>query len=158
MLVLDGENLSLELLPLSSSDLQTGVIPEGSSTSIIRISLSPEELAARDEISNALRQCHAYTLRSLSFPSHTGNFLPHGPHVDLEHDTQQSVMAILNTGLPLPKSPSVQLTDIERLKSASNVNETDQEREERGWWALRFQQVLKEIQRQEPMIALEMMR
>ncbi|KAJ3537224.1 hypothetical protein NM688_g6721 [Phlebia brevispora] len=152
-----GEQITLDLLPLSLSDLHTGVIPESSSSSVIRVSISPSPNGGdvRNEVFHALRRCHAYTLRSLSFPTHNGHYLPHGPHVDLEHDTQQSVMAILNTGLPLPKSPSVQLSDMERLSSVRTGNESDQEREERGWWSLRFQQVLKELQRQDPILALE---
>lgn len=145
----------LDLLPLNPSDLQTGVIPDGNSTEVAQLTLFVSDRTARNKLASALRQCYAYTLRSLSFPTHSGHYLPHGPHVDLEHDTQQSVMAILNTGLPLPKSPSVQLSDMERLRSASTGNESDQEREERGWWALRFQQVLKEMQRQDPMVSLD---
>ena len=151
----EEDPLSLDLLALTSSDLQTGVIPEGSSICTVHVSVSRHSAAIQDVLS-ALRRCHAYTLRSLSFPSHTGQYLPHGPHVDLELDTQHSVMAILNTGLPLPKSTSVQFNDLDRLRSVSRANETDQEREERGWWTLRFQQVLREFQRQDPMLALDM--
>lgn len=145
------------MLPLSPSDLQTGVIPEGGSATIVRLSVFVSNETARAELLSVLQRCYAYTLRSLSFPTHAGHYLPHGPHVDLEHDTQQSVMAILNTGLPLPKSPSVQLNDMDRLRATGTGNGSDQEREERGWWTLRFQQVLKEMQRQDPVISLEMM-
>ncbi len=66
-------------------------------------------------------------------------------------------MEILNTGLPLPKSPSVQISDMGRTNLIRTISEVDKEREERGWWALRFQQVLREMQRQDPMLSLEMM-
>ena len=117
--------------------------------------LLPHDSMSRSEAKKAFVRCHAYTLRSLSFPSHTGAYLPHGPHVDLEGDTQKSVVAILNTGLPLPKSPSVQGEQMDRLRTMGRISDTDQEREERGWWALRFQQVLREMQRQDAMVALE---
>ena len=99
---------------------------------------------------------HLFTqFLSLSFPSHSGQYLPHGPHLDLEQDTQRGVMAILNSGLPLPKSPSIQLADPGRAGTADPSNDHDKEREERGWWALRFQQVLREVQRQDPMLSTQ---
>lgn len=75
--------------------------------------------------------------------------------MDFEQDTQQSVMAILNTGLPLPKSPSIQAMDSARVGTADISTDMDKEREERGWWALRFQQVLREMQRQDPVLSLQ---
>ena len=72
-------------------------------------------------------------------------------------------MDILNTGLPLPKSPSLQLRDNQRLRIDVSKNtegrdgsDADREREERGWWTLRFQQVLREMQRRDPMLSLSM--
>jgi hypothetical protein len=71
-------------------------------------------------------------------------------------------MEILNTGLPLPKSPSLQLNNNARLTLARRVNsvgaggDVDKEREERGWWTLRFQQVLREMQRLDPVLSLEL--
>lgn len=141
----------------------------------MRLSLRATPGEDRANALNALRRCHAYTLCSLAFPSHAGTYLPHGPQVDLEADTQRSVMDILHTGLPLPKSPSLQMRDNLRLdankglgggKSTGGVEgkdaregrdaagDVDREREERGWWTLRFQQVLREVQRRDPMLSL----
>ena len=78
--------------------------------------------------------------------SHSGRHLEHGPEVDLEVDTHQSVLSIMASGLPLPKSPSVQLEEVAHGESG---NPRQQEREERGWWSLRFQQVLREMQRRD---------
>jgi hypothetical protein len=39
---------------------------------------------------------------------------------------------ILRRGLPLPKSPSAQMAE-------QGADPTEQEREARGWWSLRFQ-------------------
>ena len=152
--------MSLTVLPLSQNDLQTGAIPDNGPTVELRLSFvsgHDAEPSKKDQDAawSAFRRCHAYTLRSLSFPSHSGQYLPHGPQVDLELDTQKSVMDILNTGLPLPKSPSVQLKDNERLGSRV-ISDADREREERGWWTLRFQQVLREIRRQDPMLSSAM--
>ncbi|CAL1702652.1 unnamed protein product [Somion occarium] len=138
--------VSLDLLPLATDTLQTGVIPETTSSHAFQL-IMPASLNAdeRNKALSALRRCHAYAMRSLSFPSHSGKYLSHGLQVDLEQDTQQSVMSILSTGLPLPKSPSVQLTELQRGQAHDSI---EQEREERGWWSLRFQQVLREMQRQ----------
>lgn len=145
----------LGLLPLSQSDLQSGTMPEASATVEVRLTFPPGSEALKESeaaVVSAFRRCRAYTLRSLSFPSHSGQYLPHGPQVDLELDTQKTVMDILNTGLPLPKSPSVQFKDNQRL-GTREISDTDREREERGWWTLRFQQVLREMQRQDPMLS-----
>jgi hypothetical protein len=101
--------------------------------------------AARARWLAAFEQCSSFTLRSLSFPSHSGKYLAHGRDVDLELDTRRSVMSILASGLPLPKSPSLQM---EESKYGGFGDLLKQEREERGWWALRFQQVMREMQRQ----------
>ncbi|KAI0070433.1 hypothetical protein K474DRAFT_1680153 [Panus rudis PR-1116 ss-1] len=144
----DGnQTLSLDILPISENELQTGIISE--STSVTSVTLTLPSLLTDDQRRNALsalHRCHAYTIRSLSFPSHSGKYLAHGMQVDLEQDTQQSLMAILSTGLPLPKSPSVQISEVEKGQA---MNPTEQEREERGWWSLRFQQVLREMRRQD---------
>ncbi|KAI0085248.1 hypothetical protein BDY19DRAFT_454878 [Irpex rosettiformis] len=158
VIVPDAESgrVDLELLPLKQIDLQSGTMSD--ERSIITARLSPSPRAAKNEgdtMLDAFRRCYAHTLRSLSFPSHSGQYLPHGPHLDLEQDTQKGVMAILNAGLPLPKSPSVQLADPGRAGTADPSNDHDREREERGWWALRFQQVLREVQRQDPMLSLQ---
>lgn len=149
-------HVELDLLPLKQTDLQSGMIPDD--RNIITVRLSPSSRSVKEEtgsMQDALRRCYAHTLRSLSFPSHSGQYLPHGPHVDIEQDTQKSVMSILNSGLPLPKSPSIQLADPGRAGTADPLNDHDKEREERGWWALRFQQVLREVQRQDPMMSLQ---
>jgi serine/arginine repetitive matrix protein 2 len=98
---------------------------------------------------NAVRRCHSHFLRSLSFPSHTGRFLSHGTGVDTEADTKRSLLSILAAGLPFPKSPSVQIKEQE--KGDVSFDDIQLEREERGWWTLRFQQVLREMQRSEAM-------
>lgn len=138
--------------------LDTGIPSETSTISVFlhlprRTSADPHDFeddhvlgASRSKWRTAFEQCHHSTLRSLSFPSHSGAYLAHGPGVDLEVDTKQSVMSILASGLPLPKSPSLQMDEV---KQGILGDATQLEREERGWWALRFQQVFRELQRQE---------
>ena len=155
------DDIVLTLLPLSQADLQAGTIPDTMTPSQMRLCAPPSFSSTQSSrtlvqsVYAALRRCQAYTLCSLSFPSHSGQYLPHGAQLDLDMDTQRSVMGILNTGLPLPKSPSLQLRDNGRL---GTLCDGTQEREERGWWTLRFQQVLREMQRMDPVISLEVLR
>ncbi|KAI0065141.1 hypothetical protein BV25DRAFT_140206 [Artomyces pyxidatus] len=151
----DADKIVLDLLPMDISDLDSGIIPESAPVTSIAISIpqvssSGERLqaAAMADIRrmwvSAFQQCSQHTLRALSFPTQSGKYLARGPNVDWEEDSRQSVMAILASGLPLPKSPSLQLQEVVRGRGGDDIQ---QEREERGWWSLRFQQVLRELQR-----------
>ena len=88
------------------------------------------------------------TLQRLSFQGSAPS-LDNGPNGDIESDLQKSVTSILASGLPLPKSPSIQ-SDERALGKWKDSKQ--QEREERGWWSLRFEQVLREMQRQDYLI------
>ena len=99
-----------------------------------------DEGTARQELYSALRKCRQHTVRSLSFPSLPGAMMEDG-----EIDTRQSLVGILSSGLPLPKSPSIQMDEASKGQRRDAI---DGEREERGWWTLRFQQVLRELQRE----------
>ena len=55
-----------------------------------------------------------------------------------EDDTLRTLSSLVGSGLPLPKSPSGRLLEI-----GPDPDDTlSQEREERGWWSLRFHQVM----------------
>jgi hypothetical protein len=64
---------------------------------------------------------------------------------DEENDTLGATLSIMSAGLPLPKSPSFLLRTSEREMGDAR----EAEREERGWWTLRFQQVLRQLQRED---------
>ena len=85
-------------------------------------------------------------LRSLSFPSrHDARDYVYDS--DEAADFRYTVSCLLSSGLPMPKSPSGQLST-----NHMGTTETDSktvEREERGWWSLRFQQVLGELRRRD---------
>jgi hypothetical protein len=154
-------SIVLDLLPVDADNLDTGVIPENSCTTTLRFDIQDCPVGGESDVSARARQqwmlaferCFQFTLRSLSFPSHSGSHVVHGPNVDLELDTERSMLSILASGLPFPKSPSVQLDEL--VNPNPNPNEGSirdakrLEREERGWWSLRFQQVLREMQRQD---------
>ncbi|KAI0795806.1 hypothetical protein C8Q75DRAFT_743947 [Abortiporus biennis] len=174
-----GCSNTLDLLSLSGHELDTGVIPENNKLFRRTITLSsspaPSCSSSRESFVTSLFKAHQHTIRSLSFPSHAGNYLAHGPQVDLELDTQRSVISIMTTGLPVPKSPSVQqLQELQKKEeqgvsnvrgkgesggkgrmNEKEVDEVELEREERGWWAVRFQQVLREMQRHDPIVTLD---
>ena len=147
------ESFVLDLLPMNTTELETGIMANSPVVvplylSVLDDAVPGSSLASFDRTRtnwlSVFRQCSQFTLRSLSFLSYSGGRLDHGPEVDLELDTHQSVLAIMASGLPLPKSPSVQLEEVALGESGSA---RQQEREERGWWSLRFQQVLREMQR-----------
>lgn len=92
---------------------------------------------------SAFQRSQQATLRLLSLASQYGSV---SSLTDVELEVQQSAASILASGLPLPKSPSLQQDEIRRGESSSTRR---QEREERGWWSLRFQQVLRDLQRQD---------
>ncbi|KZV70929.1 hypothetical protein PENSPDRAFT_606685 [Peniophora sp. CONT] len=138
----EGGALVLDLLPIDADDLKSGVDPETApvaaatltvpTTSTSGVPLDVEDATAR--WASAFDVCAQHTLRALALPAWLAQ------RVD-SHSDAHSMMAILSSGLPLPKSPSVQLSDIGRGRGGDTVQ---QEREERGWWSLRFQSVLRE--------------
>lgn len=135
--------VSLDLVSISPEHLDTGFV--GEDTSVVAITLAlpavDGDAGTRQELVAALRKCHRHTIRSLSFPSLPGTMME-----DVEIDTRQSLVGILSSGLPLPKSPSIQFDEAAQGERRDAI---DGEREERGWWTLRFQQVLRELQREE---------
>ncbi|KZV98920.1 hypothetical protein EXIGLDRAFT_276172 [Exidia glandulosa HHB12029] len=154
---LDYEQLiSLDVLPMPQEHAGVNVASKDCVACPVYLSLSeratprlaPARLLeeAKQQWMQAFHKCFMFTLRSLAFPCHSGMDLAHGPTADYEMDTKMSVMSILSSGLPLPKSPSQLLDQHDRGRPPDAVEE---EREERGWWAVRFRQVLREMQRQD---------
>ncbi|THH18555.1 hypothetical protein EW146_g2465 [Bondarzewia mesenterica] len=134
----ERENIILDLLPMDTDDLQTGVIPD--SVPVISITFTVPSSSSTGKVFNSTTVKDIHTKWLSAFR----HILPMGQNVDLDLDSQQSVMTILASGLPLPKSPSVQ---IEEVLLGIGSDSQEQEREERGWWSLRFQTVLREMQK-----------
>lgn len=149
----------LQIVPVSDSEIETGVVHEDSAVVSVGFSIpndTPFVSTSQEHPDgenahwlSTFQRCSKFTQRILSFTSRSGGH--HGGNVDLELDTHQSVLSIMGSGLPLPKSPSVQLEDIANGEPGSS---RQQEREERGWWSLRFHQVLRELQRQDALTTL----
>ncbi|KAI0764172.1 hypothetical protein BD413DRAFT_680504 [Trametes elegans] len=144
----DGQ-VKLKLIPIPPDQLDTGITVENTTPTSVTLSCPPSDASAADSVAllRALRKCHHHTVRGLSYPS-----LPAVITDDLELDTRQSLVGILSSGLPLPKSPSMQFQD--GAQAQDGGDHTRGEREERGWWTLRFQQVLRELHRESVPISL----
>lgn len=147
----DSSQITLDLLPVDPENIATGRIPD--SGQVITLSLSvPSVSSSGAQLDtaglsrlcqnwvSAFQECARYTLRALSFPTESGKLAVPTPGLVWDDNPQTSVSAILASGLPLPKSPSAQMAE-------QGADPTEQEREARGWWGLRFQQVLREMQR-----------
>ncbi|KAH9047235.1 hypothetical protein EDB84DRAFT_1462751 [Lactarius hengduanensis] len=146
----DSNQIILDLLPVDPENVATGVIPDSGQVIILTLSIpstssagvrldTPSLSRLRQNWISAFQECAEHTLRALSFPTQYGKLVAPTPGVAWDNDAQTSVSAILASGLPLPKSPSTQLAE-------QGTDPAQQEREARGWWALRFQQVLREMQ------------
>lgn len=147
----DSSQIVLNLLPVDPENIATGRIPD--SGQVITLSLSIPSVSSsevqldmaglsrlRNNWVSAFQECAGYTLRALSFPTESGKLAAPTPGFVWDSKPQTSVSAIVASGLPLPKSPSAQMAE-------QGADPTEQEREARGWWGLRFQQVLREMQR-----------
>lgn len=92
----------------------------------------------------ALRQCSQSTLRRLIFPGYQDTCS------DQLVDAHLAISSLIGSGLPMPRSPSGQFAQIGGTAEGRFLGD---EREERGWWSLRYQQVFREFQRQESFLS-----
>jgi len=149
----DSSQIVLDLLPVDLENIATGRIPDSGQVITLSLSIPPVSSSGaqldmadlsrlRHNWVSAFQECAEYTLRALSFPTESGKLTAPTPGLTWEtgNNPQTSVSAIVTNGLPLPKSPSAQMTE-------RGAGPASQEREARGWWDLRFQQVLREMQR-----------
>ena len=86
---------------------------------------------------SAFQRSSQSTLRSLSYPTVSDKM-----NYTKCQDPNHLMTPLLDAGLPVPKSPSVQVLDV---KNGQQGDSMQQEREERGWWSVRFQQILQEM-------------
>ncbi|KAF8896881.1 hypothetical protein CPB84DRAFT_1202903 [Gymnopilus junonius] len=100
----------------------------------------------------ALRQCSKTTLRKLTFVGH-GQQDDFFLGSDKQYDTRVTVSSLVGSGLPIPRSPSGQFPDSYQEKDGILSGE---ERQERGWWSLRYQQVFREFRRQDSLLLMMM--
>jgi hypothetical protein len=147
----DSSQIVLDLLPVDLENIATGRIPDSGQVITLSLSVPPVSPSGaqldvagsyrlRRNWVSAFQECAEYTLRALSFPTESGKLAAPAPGLIWDNNRQTSVSAILASGLPLPKSPSTQMAE------QQGADPAEQEREARGWWGLRFQQVLREMQ------------
>ena len=138
--------LSLTLIPVGPEQLDTGLLADDTCVTPLTLCFPAGTSGGeRQRLLDGLRKSQHHTFRSLSMPTLPGTLME-----DLEIDTRQSLVGILSSGLPLPKSPSIQF---EEAQKGLRRDVADGEREERGWWTLRFHQVLRELQREESLLS-----
>ena len=144
--------ITLDLAPMTSRALEEGYVQSTGSVVTIALSL-PHTQGARSSSERAraplgdwlapLRRCCQYTHRGLSSLSPTHMLVDRAASAT---EAQKPVLSLIAAGLPLPKSPSMQMEESARgLASGSE----QQEREERGWWSKRFHEVFAELSVQE---------
>lgn len=124
-----------------------------------RMSLAPSSLIheARRKWFAAFKQCNMHALRTLVYPEAGGGGGEEGD------DFEECLGKIRGAGLPMPKSPSQQMISQMQQNHQNHGYQhgfgqaqgqigqerdvVNGEREERGWWALRFQMMMKEMRR-----------
>jgi len=89
------------------------------------------------------------TLQQLTFIGHVNQQDAQFIGSDKVLDTYLAVSSLVNSGLPIPRSPSGQIPSIYDGKEDHAFGD---EREERGWWSLRFQQIFRQFQRQDSLL------
>lgn len=100
---------------------------------------------------DSIRQCCHAVLKKLTFigcPQAEGSstsFLGS----DRQLDTYLVVSSLSASGLPIPRSPSGNLPETCHPVNDETPKFASDEREERGWWSVRYQQVFREFQRQD---------
>lgn len=148
MLVID---IHVVRVPLDSCTIE--LPPLGGKVERLRLavpsSLDQSQISVQEETRRwlvAFRKSLQYTIRTISNPL-GARFID----TSLQNETQKMNRSILACGLPIPKSPSLQFED---PKTGADDSKR-QEQEERGWWSVRFQQVLAELLREMPLKADE---
>lgn len=96
----------------------------------------------------AFRKCCKTTLRKLTFlgGDYSDDFFTSS---DRTLDTHVAVSSLVASGLPIPRSPSGTYPD---MRGGADSTFVGDEREERGWWSLRYQQLFREFQRQDSLL------
>ena len=140
------ENTEFRSSPLQVVDLVIPRMLPGDSDDSNKMNSSPETSMAMEPWLLALRQCSQSTLRRLIFPGYQDTCS------DQLVDAHLAISSLIGSGLPMPRSPSGQFAQIGGGTEESSRFLGD-EREERGWWSLRYQQVFREFQRQDSFLS-----
>ncbi|KAF8966078.1 hypothetical protein BDZ97DRAFT_1993886 [Flammula alnicola] len=159
----EGTILSLEAMVLDSESLNEDTDFRTTSFRTVDVVLprQPYEHANEDSVDlfnneafqqawlMAFRQCTKTTLRKLTFlgVGHQDDLFNNS---DQTLDTRLAVSSLVGSGLPIPRSPSGTFPD---MRGGGDNAFWGDEREERGWWSLRYQQIFREFQRQDSLLS-----
>jgi hypothetical protein len=138
------ENTEFRSCPFQVVDLMIPRLQPGDTEDSNKLDCS--EAVTLEPWLSALRRCSQSTLRKLIFPGHQDTCS------DQLVDTHLAISSLIGSGLPMPRSPSGHLPQIGGTEEGSSRFLGD-EREERGWWSLRYQQVFREFQRQDSFLS-----
>lgn len=160
MQIIEGTIFSLEAASLDPEYFNDPCDFKASSFRIVDLLIPPSPATGGQgvEVSDdvfqpwfvALRQCCKNTLRKFTFLGSASQEY-HSLGSDQSFDTQVVVTSLIESGLPIPRSPSGHLP--EALDGPRSQTSVGDEREERGWWSLRYQQVFREFQRQDSVLS-----
>ncbi|KAF6742865.1 hypothetical protein DFP72DRAFT_935979 [Ephemerocybe angulata] len=145
----EAAELHLALIPITCDSVKSDSLPRSASIADVVLALPdnlPEHQNQGDDTvqrtldtwSTAFQRCSEDTMQLLSCPA-PRKAVPS----ERSKETWLAVSSLVSSGLPMPKSPSGQFPDLEYSRSGQEAREV--EREERGWWSLRYQQVLGEM-------------
>ena len=137
------ENADFRSSPFQTVDLVIPRLLPGDSEDPNKANSSSE--TALELWLSALRQCSQSTLRRLIFPGYQDTCS------DQLVDSHLAISSLIGSGLPMPRSPSGQFAQIGGGMEESRF--LGDEREERGWWSLRYQQVFREFQRRDSFLS-----
>lgn len=151
--------MSLEALVLEPEDLNKPLDFRASTFRVVDLVLPHLTGNSGSEVLQdwllAFRQCSQTTLRKLTFIGighQDGGLLSEWS--DRTMDTHLALASLVGSGLPIPRSPSGTFPDT--LEESRDFRQgLGDEREERGWWSLRYQQVFREFQRQDSLLSDE---
>lgn len=126
--------LELDLIPLNEELKMSSMCLTTVRARLLLQGETQEDLQRQiEQWRSAFQRCSRSTIRSLSYPTVSDKT----DYTNCQ-DPKHLMTPLLDAGLPVPKSPSVQILD-------GQGDSMQQEREERGWWTVRFQQVLQEM-------------
>ncbi|TFK61810.1 hypothetical protein BDN72DRAFT_828038 [Pluteus cervinus] len=136
----DLDTLTLDILALKPEDVNNTINFDDVVVQQIHL-----KLPGHDQVTNgtreswlaAFRSCLRSTLQLAALPGYREAHIG-----EVSTEMKGTVLSLLASGLPLPKSPSMQQAEYHSGEPQENAR---QEREQRGWWALRFHQVLQEF-------------
>ncbi|KIY67037.1 hypothetical protein CYLTODRAFT_16755 [Cylindrobasidium torrendii FP15055 ss-10] len=125
----EGQDIKLELLPvLDLRGYSLGSIPRDVGLQVLDLGMAEDDAGEwKESLEAAKKKTEVFVAR------------PAGMDYDEKRLQRQYVGELLGAGLPVPKSPSMQMEMDLRSETER------EEREERGWWSLRLREVMRDM-------------